>query len=279
MNKYIKIFSLVFLVCITGNSVFAWNYGNQEKIDSLLGKAYTKIDTLYQKDPQIIGKLLWKIETLSEQKLNKADAWILESITTYITQHFPFLTQKELQELKKEKFTLWESNTHISIVEFTDLQCPFCKKLSDTKILENILSKNPKDVNYTLTHFPFYFHQSAFSWALATECAWEIWGTGKFYEMSEKVISFLSTGALLNDAAVWNLWIDIGIQENTLKECMYNVKTSEVINNSIQQWDSIFGINGTPTTLFINNSSGRYIKVEGAQPTEVFNQAYSDITK
>lgn len=57
----------------------------------------------------------------------------------------------------------------VTIVEFADYQCPYCRK-SD-RILTAIRDRHPNDVRIVYRHFPLAIHDSAISAARAAECA------------------------------------------------------------------------------------------------------------
>ena len=68
----------------------------------------------------------------------------------------------------------------VTIVEFSDFQCPFCAK--SNPIVEGVLKKYPDKVNYVYKHYPLAFHAAARPSALASMAAQE---QGKFWEMHD----------------------------------------------------------------------------------------------
>jgi len=70
----------------------------------------------------------------------------------------------------------------ITIIEFSDFECPFCKKFHI--ILNQILDEYPHEVNWVYRHLPSNFHPEARLAAEASECAAE---QGKFWEFAEKL--------------------------------------------------------------------------------------------
>ncbi|MBF0384979.1 MAG: thioredoxin domain-containing protein [Candidatus Omnitrophica bacterium] len=71
-----------------------------------------------------------------------------------------------------------EQNASITIVGFSDFQCPFCGRFHPA--IEEVLKAYPKDVRYILKHFPLSFHQQAKPAAKAAMAAGE---QGKYWEM------------------------------------------------------------------------------------------------
>jgi protein-disulfide isomerase len=57
----------------------------------------------------------------------------------------------------------------VTIVEFSDFQCPYCTRGATT--VEQILEKYPNDVKFVFKHFPLNFHPWAKPAAIATNCA------------------------------------------------------------------------------------------------------------
>ncbi len=154
----------------------------------------------------------------------------------------------------------------VTIVEFTDYQCPFCQRHS-LQTLPQIKKEyvDTGKVKYVLKNFPLtQIHPHAISAAEAAECAGE---QGKYWEMHEKLFSEQKQWAGSNDAsAVFKSFAkELGLDEKAFDECM----TSERYKDKImadQKEGIAAGVTGTPA-FFIN---GQFIS--GAQPFQVFQQ-------
>ncbi|MDA8017046.1 MAG: DsbA family protein [Thermoanaerobaculia bacterium] len=57
----------------------------------------------------------------------------------------------------------------VTIVEFSDFQCPYCARGADT--VEQLLEQYPNDIKFVFMHYPLGFHPWARPAAIATECA------------------------------------------------------------------------------------------------------------
>ena len=73
-----------------------------------------------------------------------------------------------------------EKDAPVTIVEFSDFQCPFCARA--TPIVAEVLKKYPGKVKYVFKHYPLPFHPAARPAALASMAAQE---QGKFWEMHD----------------------------------------------------------------------------------------------
>lgn len=74
-------------------------------------------------------------------------------------------------------------NAKITIVEFSDFECPFCKRFHQT--MQQVISTYGNDVKWVYRHFPLDgLHQQARPEANMAECAYE---QGKFWEFTDGV--------------------------------------------------------------------------------------------
>lgn len=62
-----------------------------------------------------------------------------------------------------------KEDAKVTIVEFSDFQCPYCTRGANT--VEQILAKYPDDVKFVFQHFPLNFHPWAKPAAIAANCA------------------------------------------------------------------------------------------------------------
>ncbi|MCX6745824.1 MAG: thioredoxin domain-containing protein [Candidatus Parcubacteria bacterium] len=82
-------------------------------------------------------------------------------------------------------------NGKITLVEFSDFQCPYCGKNKTT--MDQILKAYPNDVTLVFKHFPLSFHPFAKPAVVASECANE---QGKFWEMYDKLFALNNSNTL-----------------------------------------------------------------------------------
>ena len=76
-----------------------------------------------------------------------------------------------------------DQNASVTIVEFSDFQCPFCAKAAP--LIDDVLKKYPKGVRFVYKQFPLPFHQAARPaalWSMAAQ------SQGKFWEMHDVLI-------------------------------------------------------------------------------------------
>ncbi|MCK4739636.1 MAG: DsbA family protein [Deltaproteobacteria bacterium] len=161
---------------------------------------------------------------------------------------------------------LGKANAPITIVEFTDYQCPFCKRFFDTTFAE--LKKKYIDtgkVKFVSRNLPLGFHKDAPGAAEAVICAGE---QGKYWQMREvafKNMKALKSGNLLQYAG------ELKLDMQKFKVCVDSDKFMSKIKKDSADARAI-GITGTPSFV-IGKSSPDIIdgeKIIGAQPFAIF---------
>lgn len=149
----------------------------------------------------------------------------------------------------------------VTIVEFSDFQCPFCARGKAT--VDQVVERYGDKVRVVFRDFPLPMHRDAPKAAEAGQCAAE---QGKFWEMHDKMFenqAALGVDALKKSAA------DLGLDAAKFNECLDSGKHAEDVKKDTESGQS-FGVSGTPA-FFIN---GRMIS--GAQPFENFAKVIDD---
>ena len=146
----------------------------------------------------------------------------------------------------------------ITIVEFSDFQCPFCKKSEST--LHELLTKYSGRVKLAYLDFPLReIHPQAQSAAEAARCAGE---QGKFWEYHDALYaeqSKMDGAALLTRARALNL------DEKTFQSCLNSGKFKSKIEADLEQGSKV-GVAGTPG-FFVNG-----VFLSGARATADFEK-------
>ena len=144
----------------------------------------------------------------------------------------------------------------VTIVEFSDFQCPFCRRAAPT--LKQIREKYGDKVRVVWKDFPLtQIHPQAFTAAEAGRCAQE---QGKFWEYHDQL--FGNQQALQPDD-LKKYAATAGMDAAKFGDCLDSQKYAERVRDGVAAGTRL-GVNSTPT-LYVN---GR--RVEGAQPYEVF---------
>ncbi|MDO8495284.1 MAG: DsbA family protein [bacterium] len=160
---------------------------------------------------------------------------------------------------------LGHPNATVTIVEFSDFQCPFCRKFWEDAYVQ--IKKEYIDtgkVKLVFRDFPLDFHPAAEPSAQAAECADD---QGKFWEYHDKIFSaqaLQGQGTVSYGVPELKKWAqETNLNTAQFNQCLDSGKYKEEVSKDLQA-GSALGVSGTPT-LFVN---GR--RVIGAQPFATF---------
>ena len=169
-------------------------------------------------------------------------------------------------------YVLGNKNARITIIEYSDMLCPFCKRHYDAQTLENLVKKYPNDVNMVFRQMPLpQLHPTAPIWAQGAICVGQLAWADKYY-------SFIGKAFALNEfteANVTEIAVGLGVNKSKFATCLTSPETIATVNAQVQEGNG-FGVNGTPGNLVVDNQKGTSTLIAGAYPTETFE---AEITK
>ncbi len=158
---------------------------------------------------------------------------------------------------------LGKKDALVTIVEFSDYECPFCKRAEGT--MKQLKQEYGDKLRFVMKQNPLSFHPRARPAALAALAAGE---QGKYWEMHDKL--FGEGG--LDDGALERYAKEIGLNVAKWKKDMESPKLADIISKD-QALAGQLGATGTPA-FFIN---GR--KISGAQPIDRFKSVIDEELK
>lgn len=156
---------------------------------------------------------------------------------------------------------LGDKNAPVTIVEFSDFQCPFCARFHQQtfpQINEEYVKKGK--VRFVYRDYPLPFHQFAQKASEAAECADE---QGKFWEYHNKIFEN-QQGLGADNLKKWA--VDLRLDTKKFNDCLDSGKMAAEVQKDLQDGSS-YGASGTPA-FFINGKL-----ISGAQPYQAFKQA------
>lgn len=149
------------------------------------------------------------------------------------------------------------ADAKVTIIEFSDFQCPYCKRGRDT--MDEVAKSYPKDVKIVFKHYPLPFHKEA---EPAAKAAWAAQQQGKFWEFHDALFNNqdkLGTDFYLATAK------ELKLDEAKFKADMNSEAASKQVKEDAEI-GSKNGIQGTPG-FFVNG-----VAVKGAYPASHFKQ-------
>ena len=153
------------------------------------------------------------------------------------------------------------SSAPITIVEFSDFQCPFCRAAESS--LKQVREKYGDEIRLVYMDFPLGFHPHAMDAARAARCAADQDKFWQFHDALFRDQKKLDPDNLRQTAA------NVGLDRNKFNACFTEDKHDAGIRQDMAEGNSL-GVTGTPT-FFIN---GR--ELVGAQPAPKFNEVINE---
>ena len=167
-----------------------------------------------------------------------------------------------------------DKNAPVTIVEFSEFQCPFCAKFYNDayqEIKEKYVETGK--VKVVFRDFPLNFHKGAYPAALATECVREQGGDEMFFDMHDLLFEDQSIigGEDLDviNGNLADLAYKVGADLGEYNECVISEKYKDDINGDIADAQRA-GVTGTPA--FIVNGA----LISGALPFATFEDAIEE---
>ena len=161
----------------------------------------------------------------------------------------------------------------ITIIEFSDFQCPFCAKFH-MQTLPTIMDEyiNKGTVKLVFRDFPIQsIHPNAVPASIAAECANEQGEFEQMYHMlfeKQKEWSNLETAYAIT---AFNQYAsELQLNEEKFDSCIKNVKYIEEVQKDLNEGRT-YGVTGTPG-FFIGNEKIGFVELKGAQPFESFKK-------
>ena len=200
----------------------------------------------------LVGYVVWGSDSIAQTAAPSSSELVGAPVTAEPQQYTRY-------EIPTEGFhSLGPADAPITLVEFSDFQCPYCRRWHD-ETYEPLLAAYPGKIRIVYRHLPLVsIHPDAFSAAEAAMCAGD---QNVFWQYHDMLFSGESLGNAVYEQYARDLSLDIP----TFVDCVTEHKFQDAI-----QADSDFAVNlgvrSTPT-FFVNG-----LAIVGAQPLSVFKE-------
>jgi len=242
------------------NALSAWGTENMNKmIEMYKSDAYIKQAT-ERTDSQIssFNNQAWDNGATWETTNNDESNTETESFGSEWT-----LTADKIAELKVNGVVYGPSNAKITILEFADASCGYCQRqIAQDRTVDNVMAQYPNDVNLVFKNFPI-FNETA---AEAMACSEDYLSPENYHSY---VVAVFSADDVTSVDALANLAANYGADASVIANCINNGQKASEVSATMSEGQS-FDITGTPSSVIINNESGKFALVPGAYPLETF---------
>ncbi len=167
-------------------------------------------------------------------------------------------------------------DAEILIIEYSDLECPFCKQLNASLLA--IQKEFGTKVAHVFRQFPISaLHANAPMEAEAAECVGEQAGDKGFYTFINAVFAGSSSnGTSYTEVSIQTLAGTLGFDSTKLKECMASDTKVAAVNATYKEAKDL-GMTGTPTWFIIRTRDNDTRQAIGTKKTEVIREVINQL--
>lgn len=192
------------------------------------------------------------------------------------------LTQEKIASIKKNAHFWGEKDARIMVIEYSDLECPFCIRQNRDGVIEKLHAKYGKEMVSLFKNFRAVPHQNAEVEAVASLCAAKIGGDEIYRKYYQTIFtrSAGGNGTGFAKEALSPLAKELGIDQKKFDDCMgkdYQTMVAQYNTDTAEGRE--FGITGTPGNVIVDTKTGKYIRIDGAYPLDTFTAAIDSLIK
>lgn len=171
----------------------------------------------------------------------------------------------KVKPVSKDDHVRGDANASVTLIEYSDLECPFCKRFHPTVL--QLMKEYEGKVKWVYRHFPLSFHANAQKEAEASECAASVGGNDAFWKYIDLIYDrTTSTGTGIALDQLVPMAKEIGVDEKKFKECLDGGKMAQRVQNDFNEGQAA-GVDGTPGNILVAKD-GTSVIIPGAVPYE-----------
>ena len=177
----------------------------------------------------------------------------------------------QMKPIASEDHIRGNPNAEVMIVEYSDMECPFCKRFHET--MKQITTEYGDQVAWVYRHFPLdQLHPvKARKEAVASECAAEQGGNTAFWKYMDRWFELTPSNNQTDiDTVLPQIAKEIGLDGTKFASCLASKKYDAHIEENVQNAIATGG-NGTPWSIVVGKNGKQY-PLSGAQPIEAVKQ-------
>lgn len=192
---------------------------------------------------------------------------------------YKVMSQNIINDLKKDTYIKWNTWATVSIIDFSDLECPFCIKDHNELDITKLIEWTGSSVNYIFKNFPLPSHKNAWIEAEASKCVESIAGWEKYLEYINNIFSTTKWGwewYKIEDLSP--LAKSLEVDTDKFEACMTNWETKSQVEKEFKQWAMLW-INSVPSKLILNNVTWKYTIISEVTDTTKLQEIIDEISK
>jgi len=160
----------------------------------------------------------------------------------------------------------------VVVVEFSDFQCPFCRKhVQETQPALDEQFVDTDQIFWVFKHFPLSIHPQAPAAGHAAECAGD---QGQFWAMHELLFEETEAWSISDPTAIFvELAAELDLDADLFDACLNDASVAQRVEDDMSEGGAF--VRGTPTFIVLYNGQGSIIP--GALPLERFTEILQQV--
>jgi protein-disulfide isomerase len=224
----------------------------QKEIDAFVKERKIPTENM---DAELKGRIEQFI-TMEKKKV-MVEKWIDSQLAKNPVEVYIQKPSRPVVDVKSDGPSIGSANAKVTVVEFSDFQCPFCSK--GAAVVHDLKKKYGDKIKIVFKNFPLPFHQNARGAANASFCANEQ-SVDAFWKLHDWMFA---NQEKLDIASLKEASKKMGVKSDVFAQCLDSMKFNAKIDSDMKEGQDV-GVKSTPT-FFVNGQL-----VNGAQPIEVF---------
>jgi protein-disulfide isomerase len=176
---------------------------------------------------------------------------------------------------------LGNPDARITVVEYSDMECPYCQRLHKAGTIKQVVEGSGGEVNASFRHFPLQqIHgQLAIEAAIAAECVQMNAGDEAFFAMVGSYFERTQSGGDGTGTPLTQFAAEqTGVDKEAISACMESDEARQRVSSDFETGRSQ-GIQSTPSMVVYNRDTGETRTVRGAVGADKLQQAVDSVSE
>jgi protein-disulfide isomerase len=171
---------------------------------------------------------------------------------------------EKLPEITDADHILGSRDAAVIIVEYSDMNCPFCRRFHTT--MKQVVEDYNGQVAWVYRHFAFQTQDSSDAAALS-ECIAATEGNEAFWDFTDSLFAKADAAGSLSRALLVEAAADVGLSEAQATECIASEEYQQIVTEQ-REGGSAAGVTGTPASILVTADGGPQEFISGALPID-----------
>jgi len=203
-------------------------------------------------------EMVWYIDKVKKEKPELIKAILEEKLWWKDGLKYSTINEEIRADLKKDSPILGWSWATVSIIEFSDLECPYCIKQHKQGNQKQAITEFWDDVNFIFKDFPLEFHKNAKTEAIAAKCIAKLSWDENYFAYLDTIFDTTKGGWEWLDLSILNteaekLWVN----KDDFESCRKDASITKQVEREFEQ-GKMLKISSVPSTMILNNNTWKF---------------------